>query len=45
MVRKRMVLKNKLCKSIFHKIIDHTKFVAKQGNSEEHPDVGYGIKR
>lgn len=30
---------------LIHKILDHTKITAKQGNAEERPDAGCEIKR
>ena len=38
-------LKNKLCKRNNRQNSDNTKNAAKQGNAEERPDAGCGIKR
>ena len=40
-----MVLKIKPCKRNNHQNSDHTKNAAKEGNAEERPDAGCGIKR
>ena len=40
-----LVLKNKLCKRNNRQIFVNTEIAAKQGNAEERPDAGYGIKR
>ena len=39
------VLKIKPCKRNNHQNSDHTKDAAKEGNAEEQPDAGCGIKR
>ena len=38
-------LKNQLCKRNNRQNFDHTKIAAKQGDAEERPDAGCGIKR
>ena len=40
-----VVLKIKPCKRNNHQNSDHTKDAAKEGNAEERPDAGCGIKR
>ena len=40
-----MGLKNKPCKRNNRQKSDNTKNAAKQGNAEERPDAGCGIKR
>ena len=40
-----MVLKIKPCKRNNRQNSDHTKDAAKEGNAEERPDAGCGIKR
>ena len=38
-------MKNQLCKRNNRQNFDHTKIAAKQGDAEERPDAGCGIKR